>query len=659
MTAFLAFTVLGLVTGAGYAVAASGLVLTYSTTRVFNVGHGAVAMLMAFVFWQLNDQMGLPVWLALLITVGVAAPVLGWVAERIMMRQLNDAPVSTTLVVTVGLMVMLIGVAQAIWPATTARPVLPFFQGNGFHVGAFVTYHDLLTIASAVVAAGSLYALLTFSRVGVAMRATVDNRGLLQLYGARPSLLSTLSWAIGFALAALAGILLTPVVQLNYFDLTLLVISSYAAAVAGRLKSLPWTFGGALLLGLLQSYAVGYLPHSPLLSGVRAAIPALFLFAALLLSPQAQLRIGQIKGISGVPVPSVRRALISGAGLIAVVAVLAFAMAPKHTDRMALGLILGIVMLSLVPLTGYGGYVSLTQFTFVGIGAIVVARLDSPSPLSILAGAAAAALVGVLVALPALRLQGLYLALSTLAFGLLMDKLVFQADFAFGFNGSLEVPRLALPGVSLDSPEAYAILSSVVFTSVGLGVLALRRSRYGRILLAMRDSPAGCATLGLNLRWTRVRLFGLSAGIAGLAGGLFGGLNQSVAATDFQLFNSLPLLLLAVVAGVTSVSGSAIGGMVLMLLPVVASEFAELGGIMFLAIGIAALGLGRDPNGVASRLFALGRWRPGVSKPSIPFRRPVPSYATGTASVSAGASAPVSPAAEPAASARSSREGKW
>jgi branched-chain amino acid transport system permease protein len=399
-----------------------------------------------------------------------------------------------------------------------------------------------------------------------------------------------------------------------------------------------------------------------LLGGVRAAIPALFLFAALLLSPQAQLRIGQIKGISGVPVPSVRRALISGAGLIVVVAVLALAMAPKHTDRMALGLILGIVMLSLVPLTGYGGYVSLTQFTFVGIGAIVVARLDSPSPLAILAGAVAAALVGVLVALPALRLQGLYLALSTLAFGLLMDKLVFQADFAFGFNGSLEVPRLALPGVSLDSPEAYAILSAVVFTLVGLGVLALRRSRYGRILLAMRDSPVGCATLGLNLRWTRVRLFGLSAGIAGLAGGLFGGLNQSVAATDFQLFNSLPLLLLAVVAGVTSVSGSAIGGMVLMLLPVVAAEFAELGGIMFLAIGVAALGLGRDPNGVASRLFALGRWRPGAgTKPSVPFRRSVPAYATGSASVSssAHAGAHVSPAAEPATSARSSREGKW
>jgi branched-chain amino acid transport system permease protein len=610
MTAFLAFTTLGLVTGGGYAVAASGLVLTYSTSRVFNVAHGAVAMVMAFLFWQLTVPYGLASWLAVLLVVGVAAPLLGVLAERLMMRHLADAPAATALVVTVGLMVTLIGAAQAIWPAT-ARPVEPFFGQRGFRIGAaFVTYHDLLTVAAALLAAAALYALLTFTRTGTAMRATVDNRDLLRLYGARTGILSALSWAIGSALAALAGILLTPVVGLTYVDLTLLVISSYAAAVAGRLRSLPWTFGGALLLGLAQSYAVGYLPPAEYLSGLRAAIPALFLFAALLLSPQARLRVGQIKGLSGVRVPDARRAAMTGATLVGAVAALSVAVTAAQADRLALGFVYGIVILSLVPLTGYAGYVSLTQLTFVGIGAITVARLGSPSPLSLLAAATVAALVGALVALPALRLQGLYLALSTLAFGLLMDKLVFQASFAFGFNGSLTVPRLALPGVNLRGERAYLLLSAAAFVLIGLAVLALRRSRYGRILLAMRDSPAGCATLGLNLRWTRVRLFALSAAVAGLAGGLFGGLRQTVAATDFQLFNSLPLLLLAVVAGVTSVSGAALGGMLLMLLPVLASEFPTLGGLVFLAVGVAAVGLGRDPGGVASRLFALARWRP-------------------------------------------------
>ena len=607
MTSFLAFSILGLVIGAGYAVAASGLVLTYSTSRVFNVAHGAVAMVMAFLYWELHVRFRLAAWLAVLLVVGVAAPLLGALAERLMMRHLANAPESTTLVVTVGLLVLLIGAAQAIWPAS-ARTVEPFFGQRGFSVGsAFVTYHDLLTIAAAVVAAAALYALLAFTRTGIAMRASVDNRGLLALYGARTARLSALSWAIGAALAALAGILLTPVVGLSYYDLTLLVISAYAAAVVGRLRSLPGTFAGALLLGLSQSYAVGYLPAVEFLSGLRAAIPALFLFAALLIAPQARLRVGQIKGIPGVPVPGAKRSTVSGAVLVATAAVLAFAVPAPQADRLALGFVYGIVMLSLVPLTGYAGYVSLTQLTFVGIGAVTVARLGSPSPLALLAAAGVSGVVGALVALPALRLRGLYLALSTLAFGLLMDKLVFQASFAFGFNGSLSVPRLALPGLDLGSERAYLVLSALAFVLAGLGVLALRRSRYGRILLAMRDSPAGCATLGLDLRWTRVRLFALSAAIAGFAGGLYGGLRQTVAATDVQLFNSLPLLLLAVVFGVTSVTGAGLGGMTLVALPVVASEFPTLGGLVFLCVGVAAVGLGRDPNGVASRLFAIGR----------------------------------------------------
>lgn len=622
MTGFLAFTVLGLVIGAGYAIAASGLVLTYSTSRVFNVAHGAIGMVMAFLYWELSVHLGLPAWLSVLLVVGVAAPLLGALAERVMMRHLADAPVGTALVVTVGLLVMLMGVAQAVWPAT-ARSVEPFFGQRGFKVGAaFVTYHDVVMVIAAIAAAGLLYGLLTATRVGIAMRASVDNRALLRLHGARTGLLSALSWAIGAALAALAGILLTPVVGLSYFDLTLLVISAFAAAVVGRLHSLPLTFVGALLLGLAQSYAVGYLPPEEYLSGVRAAIPALFLFAALLLSPQARLRIGQISGIRGVPVPGARRALTAGAVLVAATAAVSFAVAGPQNDRLALGFIYGIVMLSLVPLTGYGGFVSLTQLTFVGIGAVTVARLGSPSPLGLLAAAAVAAAVGALVALPALRLQGLYLALSTLAFGLLMDKLVFQASFAFGFNGSLSVPRPALPGLDLRGERAYLVLCAVAFVAVGYGVLALRRSRYGRILLAMRDSPAGCATLGLNLRWTRVRLFAVSAGIAGFAGGLFGGLRQTVAATDFQLFNSLPLLLLAVVAGVTSVSGAAVGGMTLMLLPVLASEVPALGGLVFLCIGVASVGLGRDPNGLAGRAFALARWRPGRAGGSVPARPP-------------------------------------
>ncbi|MFC6345090.1 hypothetical protein ACFP8W_24115, partial [Nocardioides hankookensis] len=114
-------------------------------------------------------------------------------------------------------------------------------------------------------------------------------------------------------------------------------------------------------------------------------------------------------------------------------------------------------------------------------------------------------------------------------------------------------------------------------------------------------------TLGLDLRWFRVGLFGVSAGMAGLAGALFAGLRGTIGAADFQLFNSLPLLLLAVVFGVTSVTGAALGGVGLMLLPVLQSSRPELAGLVFAILGFGAVALGRDPNGLANLLFGLGR----------------------------------------------------
>ncbi|GHH30955.1 ABC transporter permease [Lentzea cavernae] len=603
MTALLAYTIFGLVTGGAYAVVAGGLVLTYSTSKVFNVGHGAIGMVMAFLYWELAENRGLPQWLALLLVVGVGAPLFGLVVERFIMRRLTGAPVGITLVAGVGVLVGLIGVAQVIWPPQ-ARPVRPFLDQLGVHVGqSFVSGHDLVTLACAVLVAGGLYVLLNRTRTGLAMRACVDAPELASLYGTRPTKLSALSWAIGSALAALGGILLTPVVQLDYVTMTLLVITAYTAALVGRLRSLPWTFAGALGLGLVQSYAVAYLPSSPFWISFRAAIPALLLFVVLLVMPQSPLRIGGVRGSRGVATPSAVTTGVAAALFGAVVVVLALLVDPVVAAQLALGLVFGIVMLSMVLLTGYGGVVSLGQFTFVGVGAVTVARLGSSSPLALIAGAGVAAVVGALIALTALRVSGLYLALATLGFAQLMDKLVLQSPIAFGVRGSLQVPRL------VESPAAQLLLAAGTFVLVGIGVLAIRRGRLGRRMIAVKDSSAACATLGLNVRWIRVWVFSLSAAIAGLAGGLFAQLRETVAASDFQLFNNLPLLLFAVIAGVTSVSGALLGGVLLMLLPVLQSGFPAFAGVAVVLLGVAAAGLSRDPNGLVSWGFRAWSWR--------------------------------------------------
>ena len=158
-------------------------------------------------------------------------------------------------------------------------------------------------------------------------------------------------------------------------------------------------------------------------------------------------------------------------------------------------------------------------------------------------------------------------------------------------------------------------MMAVFLVLVGFGILMLRRGVIGRMLIAMRDSPAACGTLGLDMRWFRVGLFGVSAGVAGLAGALYAGLRGTVGAADFQSFNSLPLLLLAVVFGVTSVTGATLGGIGLMLLPELQAKSPEvfgvelqLGGLMFVIIGFGAVFAARDPNGLANLLFKGGRF---------------------------------------------------
>jgi len=427
------------------------------------------------------------------------------------------------------------------------------------------------------------------------------------------------SWAIGSSLAALAGIMLVSVVGLDYYNLTFLVIAAFAAAMLGRLQSLPLTFVGALALGLFQSYAVGYGPQGQLLQGLQTSLPTFMLFVILIFVPQVRLRVGQVKGIVAANVPSGRRALNAAGGFAVVIMLIVPLLSATNTQRLGIALAYGVTMLSLVLLTGYGGYVSLAQLSFVGVGAAVVAKMNTTSPVAVVMAVVVAAAVGALVALPVLRLTGLYLALATLAFGQLMDKLVFQANFMFGFNGSVNAKRMSLFGITLGSPTgssaAYVVLMAVVFAGVGIGILVLRRGPIGRLLIAMRDSQAACGTLGLNMRWFRVGLFSASAGIAGLAGAMLAGLRGSISAQDFQTFQSLLVLLLAVVAGVTTVSGAFLGGVLLMLLPVLQATFPSAAGLVFLVVGFGAIMLGRDPNGLANLFYRTVR----TVAPQIPW----------------------------------------
>jgi len=629
---FLTFTIAGLSSAAIYAIAASGLVVTYTTSGIFNFAHGAFGMLAAFTYWQVNQAWGVPTIPAVIIVVFVAAPLFGAVVERVIMRGIEGASEVVKIVVTVSLMVALLGLAQVIWPPDVARPVPPFFEGRFVEfVGVRVPWSRLLALVVAALVAVGLRLLFTRTRLGIAMRAVVDDRSLLQLNGGRPGRTAMLSWGLGAALAAVSGVLYSTEQTLSAVTLTLLVVNTYAVAVVGRLRSLPGAFLGAVILGLAQSYVTGYinpeLTVGPIaLGNLAAALPAIMLFTVLLLQPEARLRSHSVvRPRSPQPVPSQRTALLGGVALVVVLAALGSLMAPADLILVTKGAGFALITLSLVPLTGYAGQISLAQMTFTGIGAVAMAAWGAGgSPLAVAASIAVCAVIGAVVALPALRLSGIYLALATAAFALFCTAMIFnQQQIVSG--GTVQVPPLSIGPFTADTDFRQLVLLAVVFAVVGNLLVWLRRNAWGRRLAAMKDSPVACATLGLNLTSTKVGVFALSAAIAGAGGALAG---RSFTADSFSLPASLPVTMLAVVGGIGSIAGAFIGGLLLGAIPIASTVFAAnaIGVFRFVSIpvrdvlaftpGMMGISLGREPDGAAPQI-AVGYRAVGRSVPAL------------------------------------------
>ncbi len=619
MNDLLSLLVLGLVSASLYAVAASGLVVTYTTSGIFNFAHGAVAMFSAFVYWQLSspEAWDLPVLLALPLTLLVIAPGMGLLIDRVLMRRLHDATPITRIVVPIGLLVALIQGATIIWPPDRSRSLPRFFVGDSVELGGVVVeYHQLVVFVAAVAVAVGLRVLLYRTRIGVAMRAVVDSRDLAGLNGVSPDRVSGLAWALGCSLAGLAGILIAPILTLDQTQLTLLVINAYAAAMVGRLRSLPLTAVGALILGISREAASRYDDQLPSWITVDT-VPALMLFAVLVLVPQDKAALfGQRRDRGQVADPSWRTVLVA----ISVLLVAAAAM-PELTEALAdrvanlgaaatldavgYGLALGIVALSLVPLTGYAGQISLAPLAFAGLGAVVMHQWGSDgNPLALVAVVVVCALVGALVALPALRLKGLYLALATFAFALFCEKAIFTSVDGFS-DSNASFARLGIGDLRADSDRANLVLMAVVFAVLAILVTALRRGVLGRRLQAMKDSPAACATLGLDLTALKLQVFALSAAIAGLGGALLGGWRGKAGLEQFSLLQGslpgLPLVLLAVIGGIASVGGALLGGVLLAVFPLVGVAFPPLANLMTILPGLAGISLAANPDGAISQ----------------------------------------------------------
>ncbi|MEU6996167.1 ATP-binding cassette domain-containing protein [Streptomyces sp. NPDC046465] len=621
MSDLLGFVLSGLVSGALYALLATGLVLSYSASGLFNFAHGATAYLCALAFYELHSGFGWPAVPTALLLVVVAAPALGWGLDRLMFRKLARVGETAQIVATIGLLVAL--PALGLWvvelldeAGASVEPAENQFGLPGVGPsparswqltdGVGVDSDQLITWVTTAVVAVGLWILMRHTPLGLRLRAAVDNRSLVELRGISADRLSSVAWMLSSALAGLAGVLATPLLGLSSHDFTLFLFVSATAAVLGRFLSIPLAFAGGLGLGVLQNLVAGYADFAEKITGFRTAVPFLILFAGLLLLTRRQ----RTAGTAAVDAPPVdylagrswtRRWGPWTAAAVLMALALYTVTTPFWSGILTQGLAISLVFVSFTVVTGLGAMVSLAQATFVTGAALVAGLLMShgwPFFAAALAGTCAAAALGALVALPALRLGGRSLALATLALAFLADQVLFQMGWLRNGDTGWEIPRPVFGPVDLSDDRAMGVAMIVLVSAAVAALGALRDSPSGRAMLAVRSAPAAAMASGVSVVRTKLLLFTLSAGLAGFGGVMYASFNTRITATDFTAMTGLIWLAVAVAAGVRRAQFAVVAGLVFAIVPhLVADYVTESVHLPVILFGLAGLALANDPDG--------------------------------------------------------------
>ncbi|WP_306313155.1 ABC transporter permease subunit [Streptomyces hydrogenans] len=638
----LGFVLSGLVSGALYALLATGLVLSSSASGLFNFAHGATAYLCALAFYELHSGFGWPAVPTALLLVLAVAPGLGWALDRLMFRKLAKVGETAQIVATIGLLVALPAAGR--WAVEllerAGAPVLPAENQFGLPGvgpspavswqpldGVGIDSDQLITWIATALAAVALWVLMRHTRLGLRLRAAVDDRTLTELRGISADRLSSIAWMLSSGLAGLAGVLATPLLGLSAHDYTLFLFVSATAAVLGRFLSVPLAFAGGLGLGVLQNLVAGYASFTDDLTGFRTAVPFLILFAGLVVLT----RRGRAAGTAAADPPPVDylagrgRGRRWGAWVVAAVllgAAFYTVTTPFWSGILAQGLAIGIVFMSFTVVTGLGAMVSLAQATFVTAAALVAGLLMShgwPFAAAAAAGTAAAALLGAVAALPALRLGGRALALATLALAFLADQVLFQLGWLRNGDTGWEIPRPVVGPVDLGDDRALG-LALVLLSALAVAALTwLRGSRWGRAMLAVRSAPEAAAASGVSVVRTKLLLFTVSAGLAGFGGVLYASYNTRVTATDFTAMTGLVWLAVVVAAGVRRPQFAVVAGLVFAVVPHLMTQYVtESAHLPVILFGLAGLALANDPDGYCAALPSRRAARRAATGPGEP-----------------------------------------
>ncbi|AWW42727.1 ABC transporter permease subunit [Streptomyces cadmiisoli] len=601
-------TLAGLSVGGAAALTGLGLIVTYRATGVLNLAHGAIAMVCAYVLRQFVVEWGLPLWPAAAVTLLVVAPCLGLALERWVFRPLSalGGDPARTLVASIGVFVLLVGGAALLW-GQGARDDAPELMPD--EPWAQLAVVLVLAVAVAVALrppARGLRGPGRWTRFGRELRAVVDDRQLARLGGTDADRVAAAGWAFGSFTAGLTGVLLAPYVRLDPYGMPLLVMEVVAVAVAARMRGTAVAVVVALGLGVAQAQLTRVHPEGwgePLLRAVGANLFVVALLVVALVLPGIGAR-------DALPRPAVPRAPApAGARVVAAVLLLlplGLAGPDLHTSVQVPAL--GVVLLSLVVVTGRGGQISLGQAAYAGLGALFTAllaagRLPGLPRLPELAALAVAVVLvaplGLLTGWPAISRRGLALALATFAVGVAVSRFVLTQPYA---TSGLALGRPA--GFAGD--RAYYLLELVLLAGALLATRALRRGRTGRALAALRDHESGASAAGVRVPSLKLLAFVTGAALAALGGGMLGMGLRAFDPTAFDPVRGLLWFAAVVVLGADSTLGALAAAALL-----VGLDAGTRGGVAAALIGLLAVLVGRFPGGPYEALRTLtDRLRP-------------------------------------------------
>jgi len=635
----LGVAVLGVVLGSLTGLTAMGLVLVYRASRVVNFAQAEFGGLAATVAVVLTQGTGLPLWAGMLLGL-VAALVTGVVTHEVVVRRLFRAPRLILTVATIGV-AQLVAAGEIFLPRvyTQLRPLSTFHTSlpAHFRLGPifFGSDHIVVLIAVPVILI-VLAVFLTRSDVGVAVRAAAESPDRALLLGIPVRRLSLLAWTLAAGLSGVGALLSAPVLgpQIGVASGPLVLMAPLVAAVIARMESLPIAYVAGVGLGVTQQWIFWNYPRS---STVDVAFFAVVLVAMLAqrkrLSRQDDSGLGDhvaVREVRPLPaslrvLPAVRRARIVAVAVVVVVVLgLPLIVSDPHRGLLGYIAIYCIVAASLVVLTGWSGQISLGQFAFVGLGAgttgSMLVHWHADLFLALVASAIVGGVAAILVGIPALRIRGLFLAVTTLAFGVPVSTYLLNSAHVPAFTPAT-VPRpLFLSRFSLDDPLTFAYLCILVAIVAVMLARNFRNGRVGRTVVAVRDNERAASSFGVEPMRAKLTAFAFSGALAGVAGGLYVVGLRGIPFSGFDPEQSLVVFTMVIIGGAASLPGALLGAIY-----VRGAQYFLSGPAQLLATGAGLLILVLFfPGGLGQLAFSLrDRWltwiadRHGLAVPTL------------------------------------------